>query len=55
MADSVSRLSSGDDTGVFVMQHVPGVENAFGGVAQACSESVPIRVMPADYQPSDKG
>jgi acetolactate synthase-1/2/3 large subunit len=50
MADAVSRLSSGDDIGVFVMQHGPGAENAFGGVAQAYSESVPILVMPAGYQ-----
>lgn len=50
MADAVSRLSSGHDIGVFVMQHGPGAENAFGGVAQAYSESVPILVMPAGYQ-----
>ena len=31
------------------MQHVPGAENAFGGVAQAYSESVPILVVPAGY------
>ena len=49
MADAVSRLSSGDDIGVFVMQHGPGAEHAFGGVAQAYSESVPILVMPAGY------
>ena len=49
MADAVSRLSSGHDIGVFVMQHGPGAENAFGGVAQAYSESVPILVMPAGY------
>jgi len=49
MADAVSRLSSGNDIGVFVMQHGPGAENAFGGVAQAYSESVPILVMPAGY------
>ncbi|MFT7218541.1 MAG: thiamine pyrophosphate-dependent acetolactate synthase large subunit-like protein [Candidatus Azotimanducaceae bacterium] len=50
MADAVSRLSSGDDIGVFVMQHGPGAENAFGGVAQAYSESVPILVIPGGYQ-----
>ncbi len=50
MADAVSRLSSGNDIGVFVMQHGPGAENAFGGVAQAFSESVPILVLPAGYQ-----
>ena len=31
------------------MQHGPGAENAFGGIAQAYSESVPILVMPAGY------
>jgi thiamine pyrophosphate-dependent acetolactate synthase large subunit-like protein len=49
MADAVSRLTSGGTLGVFVMQHGPGTENAFGGVAQAFSESVPILVMPAGY------
>ena len=49
MADAYSRLSSGDKIGVFCMQHGPGAENAFGGVAQAYSESVPILVVPAGY------
>jgi len=49
MADAVSRLSSGKKIGVFVMQHGPGSENAFGGVAQAFSESVPILVIPVGY------
>ena len=49
MADAVSRLSSGDKIGVFAMQHGPGTENAFGGVAQAYSESVPLLVLPAGY------
>jgi len=49
MADAVSRLSSGDRIGVFVMQNGPGAENAFGGVAQAYSESVPILVLPGGY------
>ena len=31
------------------MQHGPGAENAFGGVAQAYGESVPIVVIPAGY------
>src|SRR5579883_2014114 len=34
MADAVSRLSSGRTIGVFAMQHGPGAENSFGGVAQ---------------------
>jgi acetolactate synthase-1/2/3 large subunit len=49
MADAYSRLSSGEKIGVFVMQHGPGAENAFGGVAQAYGESVPILVMPMGY------
>ena len=49
MADAVSRLSSGRDIGVFAMQHGPGTENAFGGVAQAFSESVPLLVLPTGY------
>ena len=46
MAEAVSRVTSGRKLGVFVMQHGPGTENAYGGVAQAFSESVPILGMP---------
>ena len=49
MAEAVSRVTSGRKLGVFVMQHGPGTENAYGGVAQAFSESVPILVMPGGY------
>src|SRR5438094_3165727 len=49
MADAVSRVTSGDKIGVFAMQHGPGAENAFGGVAQAYGDSVPIVVLPAGY------
>jgi acetolactate synthase-1/2/3 large subunit len=49
MADAISRVTSGRKLGVFVMQHGPGTENAYGGVAQAFSESVPILVMPMGY------
>ena len=49
MADAVSRVTSGEKIGVFTMQHGPGTENAFGGVAQAYSESVPMLVLPAGY------
>jgi acetolactate synthase-1/2/3 large subunit len=45
MADAFSRLSSGQRIGVFTMQWGPGCENAFGGVAQAYAESVPIVVL----------
>ncbi|HKV04480.1 MAG TPA: thiamine pyrophosphate-requiring protein [Candidatus Acidoferrales bacterium] len=49
MADAMSRLSGGRKIGVFAMQHGPGSENSFGGVAQAYSESVPILVLPMGY------
>src|SRR5919107_6362448 len=49
MAEAMSRVTSGKNLGVFVMQHGPGTENAYGGVAQAWSESVPILVMPGGY------
>src|SRR5579883_238038 len=49
MADAVSRVTSGERIGVFAMQHGPGTENAFGGVAQAYGDSVPLVVLPAGY------
>jgi len=49
MADSFSRMRSGKDIGVFTMQSGPGTENAFGAVAQAFSESVPIVVIAGGY------
>ena len=49
MADAVSRVTSGQQVGVFAMQHGPGTENAFGGVAQAYGESAPIVVLPGGY------
>jgi thiamine pyrophosphate-dependent acetolactate synthase large subunit-like protein len=49
MADALSRLSRGRRLGVFCMQHGPGAESAFGGVAQAYSESVPVLVLAQGY------
>jgi acetolactate synthase-1/2/3 large subunit len=49
MADAISRLTSGRKIGVFCMQHGPGTENAYGGIAQAFGESVPILVVPMGY------
>jgi len=49
MADAVSRLTRGRRLGVFCMQHGPGAENAYGGVAQAYGESVPVLVLPQGY------
>ena len=49
MADALSRLTRGKRMGVFAMQHGPGSENAYGGVAQAYSESVPVLVLAQGY------
>ena len=49
MADALSRLTRGERIGVFAMQHGPGTENAYGGVAQAYSESIPVLVLPQGY------
>jgi len=46
IADGFTRASFGRRIGVCAMQSGPGVENAFSGVAQAFSESVPILVLP---------
>ena len=49
MADAISRLTSGKTIGAFCMQYGPGSENAFGGVAQCYSESVPVLVLPMGF------
>ena len=49
MADALSRMTRGARMGVFAMQHGPGTENAYGGVAQAYAESVPVLVLPQGY------
>ncbi len=46
MADGFSRIKNGNTIGVFTMQTGPGSENAFGGVAQAYADSVPILCLP---------
>ena len=47
MADGFSRVNNGRKTGIFLAQNGPGAENAFGGVAQAYADSVPILILPA--------
>ncbi len=46
IADGFSRIRNGNTVGVFMMQTGPGAENAFGGVAQAYADSVPILLLP---------
>jgi thiamine pyrophosphate-dependent acetolactate synthase large subunit-like protein len=52
-ADGFSRLMDGKQFGVFCMQRGPGAENAFGGVAQAYGDAVPILVL-ADADSTDR-
>src|SRR5712691_2345425 len=49
MCDAIAKVTSGDKIGVFAMQHGPGTENAFGGVAQSYGDSCPVVVLPAGY------
>jgi thiamine pyrophosphate-dependent acetolactate synthase large subunit-like protein len=49
MADAISRVTSGRSIGAFCMQHGPGAENAYGGVAQCYGESIPVLVLPMGY------
>jgi thiamine pyrophosphate-dependent acetolactate synthase large subunit-like protein len=46
MADGFSRITNGRTFGVFTMQRGPGAENAFGGVAQAYADSIPMLMLP---------
>ena len=43
MCDAIAKVTSGEKIGVFAMQHGPGTENAFGGVAQSFGDFDPRR------------
>ncbi len=45
-ADGYSRQTRGAPVGVFASQSGPGVENSFGGIAQAWGEGVPMVFLP---------
>ncbi len=45
-ADAYSRMTNGKKPGIFVSQGGPGVENSFGGIAQAWGDGVPIIYFP---------
>jgi acetolactate synthase-1/2/3 large subunit len=46
MADGYSRASNGRRLGVATVQHGPGAENAFAGVAQAFADGSPLLFLP---------
>ena len=53
MADAYSRVTNGRRIGVLAVQHGPGVENTFGGIAQAFADSSPILALPGG-NPQDR-
>ena len=55
IADGFSRMSAGRAFGVTGVQYGPGAEAAFGAIAQAFSDSVPILVLPGGYDSNDAG
>src|SRR6266849_129811 len=46
MADGYTRAINGERPTVVVVQAGPGIENAFGGLAQAFADSVPLLIIP---------
>src|ERR1051326_5322332 len=46
MADGYARATNGRRPTVVVVQQGPGIENAFGGVAQAAADGIPILIVP---------
>lgn len=46
IADGFCRATNGRRPAVVVVQGGPGIENAFGGIAQAAADSIPLLVLP---------
>lgn len=46
MTDGFSRATNGQRLGICVVQGGPGIENAYGGIAQAHADSIPLLLMP---------
>ncbi|WP_159701801.1 thiamine pyrophosphate-requiring protein [Arthrobacter sp. 18067] len=55
MADAYSRTSNGEKIGVAMVQQGPGAEHAFGSIAQAYSDSVPLLFLPQGDARSARG
>ena len=55
IADGISRITNGDQMGVFAMQYGPGAENAYAGIATAYSDSVPLLLLPLGHPRSRAG
>jgi acetolactate synthase-1/2/3 large subunit len=52
IAEGFSRASAGQRIGAVAVQMGPGIENAFGGIAQAYSDSAPIVILPTGWMRS---
>src|SRR3982751_111523 len=46
IADGFARATNGRRPSVLVVQSGPGIENAFGGLAQAYADSIPLLLIP---------
>ncbi len=46
MADAYTRINNGHKIGVCIVQAGPGIENAYGGIAQAAADSTPLLILP---------
>jgi thiamine pyrophosphate-dependent acetolactate synthase large subunit-like protein len=55
MADGYTRVHNARRFGVCAVQAGPGAENAFGGVAQAASDGIPILVLPGGPRRDRRG
>jgi acetolactate synthase I/II/III large subunit len=55
MADAYTRMHDGRRIGVCMVQHGPGAEHAFGGIAQAYADSVPVLFLPSGMARSRLG
>ena len=55
MADGYSRIAGGGKVGVVATQFGPGIENAFGAVAHAYADSIPILVLPGGVEQTRTG
>jgi len=55
MADGYTRMLNGRRNGVVVTQSGPGIENAYGGIAHAYADGVPILVIPGGTARANQG
>jgi thiamine pyrophosphate-dependent acetolactate synthase large subunit-like protein len=49
-ADGYTRVTNGRRTGVCMVQWGPGIENAFGGLAQAYADGTPLLMLPGGVE-----